>query len=100
MHPYSCASFLPEAKASDVAAVLSTPRVAAPAAPATAMISDAFPRIRVGLSFKRETMVCMPKSEPRFHAMFAEPEDKLVYGRSLTFDMNVSLYTWLRLSLH
>ena len=63
MHPYSCASFLPEAKASDGAAVLSTPRVVAPAAPATAMISDAFPRIRVGLSFSRETMVCTPKAE-------------------------------------
>ncbi len=63
MHPYSCASFLPEAKASDGAAVLSTPRVVAPAAPATAMISDAFPRIRVGLSFSKETMVCTPKAE-------------------------------------
>lgn len=58
MQLYSLASCFPDATASEVSAVLSTPRVTAPAAPAMAMISDALPRIKVGLSLSSETIVC------------------------------------------
>ena len=49
--PDSWASRLPSSSASSASAMLSTPFVMTPTAPATAMISDALPRMTLGLSF-------------------------------------------------
>ena len=57
MVPRSLASCLPISKASDDCAVLSTPRVV-PAAPARAMISEAFPLITHGFILARFRIVC------------------------------------------
>lgn len=57
MVPRSLARCLPISKASDDCAVLSTPRVV-PAAPAKAMISEAFPLITHGFILASFRIVC------------------------------------------
>ena len=60
MQPTSFASCLACERASSTSAEESTPRVCT-AVPATAMISEALPRIMVGCSFTRSVITCITK---------------------------------------
>lgn len=63
MQPTSLASCFAASRASSGRAVLSTPLVVVPAAPATASISEAFPRMTAGRSFRSDRIFCNARTQ-------------------------------------